>query len=303
MMESSHTEHLKAGSARDLSVTALLPAAVLLAILLFWSFAPTLGPLIRELRRDDNYSAGQLVPLAALYMLWNERKNLANCRVTPCWWGIGLILLGQSAQMFGLIALFESAERYGFLLTVAGLVLLTTGKEVFWRVRWILLFLFLMIPLPGRVHNLISGPLQNFSTTGAVITLELLGITVTREGNVMLLNHNVPVAVAEACSGLRMLTAFVMVAAVLAYLVNRPRWQKTVLVLSSIPVAIFCNLIRLVVTALLFLTVSSEVAETFFHDFAGWVMMPLAVLILVGEMWIMARLVIEDEVEQGKANL
>ncbi len=295
MTELSHIGRTEAEKRQATSATTIVLTSILLLALLLWSFAPTLSPLMRDWRNDDNYSAGQLVPLAALYLLWHDRKKLMSCEVAPCWWGIGMILVGQLARMFGLIGMFESAERYGFVLTLAGIVLLTAGWQVFWRVRWILLFLFLMIPLPGRIHNLISGPLQNFSTTGAVITLELLGITVSREGNVMVLNNHIPVAIAEACSGLRMLTAFVMVAAVLAYLVNRPRWQKTVLVISSIPVAILCNLIRLVITALLFIMVSNEVAERFFHDFAGWVMMPLAVFILVGEMWIMARLVIEDK--------
>ncbi|NLX14786.1 MAG: exosortase/archaeosortase family protein [Phycisphaerales bacterium] len=284
------------------AIVVLLISLVLLALLL-WSFAPTISSLMKDWRHDDNYSVGQLVPFAALYLLWNDRKKLATCRATPCWWGIGLIVLGQLARMFGLIWMFESAERYGFVLTIAGIVLLTAGGECFWRVRWILLFLFLMVPLPGRVHNLISGPLQSFASSGAVITLELLGITVTREGNVMMLNNRIPVGVVEACSGLRMLTAFVMVAAVLAYLVNRPRWQKVTLVLSSVPVAILCNLIRLVVTAILFIWVSGELAEEFFHDFAGWVMMPLAVFILVGELWIMSRLVIEDQAEQDKVKM
>ena len=157
-----------------------------------------------------------------------------------------------------------------------------------------MLFLFLMVPLPGRIHNLISGPLQKLATTGAVFCLELIGITVAREGNIIVLNDRVPVAVAEACSGLRMLTAFVVVASVLAYIVNRPRWQKVVLLCSSVVVAIVCNLIRLVVTAGLFLYTSSAAAERFFHDFAGWTMMPLAILLLLGELWIMAQLVVDE---------
>jgi exosortase/archaeosortase family protein len=103
------------------------------------------------------------------------------------------------------------------------------------------------------------------------------------------------VAVAEACSGLRMLTAFVVVSATLAYLVNRPRWQKGVLLVSSVPIAIACNLARLVVTAALFGAGYSKAAGTFFHDFAGLVMMPLAVFILAGELWLMKRLVIPDK--------
>lgn len=207
-----------------------------------------------------------------------------------------MVLVAQAARAFGLLFYFKSAERYSLVLTVVGVVLLVAGRQVTREVRWILLFLFLMVPLPGRVHTLIAGPLQNLATVGAVFMLELFGLAVVREGNVMVLNGEVSVAVAEACSGLRMLTAFVIVAATLAYLVKRPSWQKVTLVLSSIPVAIFCNLIRLVVTAVLYLVASSETAERFFHGFAGLTMMPLAVVVLVAELWIMSRLVVDEPV-------
>ena len=180
------------------------------------------------------------------------------------------------------------------MLSVAGLVLLLYGREVFWQLRWILAFLLLMVPLPGAVHNRISNPLQTFATAGAVFLLEVFGVMVSREGNVMLLNGQTEVAVAEACSGLRMLTAFVVVAAVLAYLIRAPRWQKVVLLISSVPVAIACNLLRLVATAVLYMVAESSVAETFFHDFAGLTMMPLAIAMLLGELWLLRRLVIEE---------
>ena len=271
-----------------------------IAIALLWSYWPVVTRLGDDWQRDENYSVGQLVPLAALYLLWVERRRLTGCSTSRCWWGIGIILVALASRAFGLLFLYESAERYALVLTIVGLVLLLAGRQVFWRVRWILLFLFLMVPLPGRIHNLISGPLQGLATAGAVCTLELFGVTVTREGNVMVLNDATSLAVAEACSGLRMLTAFVVVAATLAYVVDRPVWQKATLVLSSVPIAIICNLARLVATAVLYMTVSSEVGERFFHDFAGLTMMPLAVLILVGELWIMAKLVIEDSSAQAK---
>jgi exosortase len=173
--------------------------------------------------------------------------------------------------------------------------LLVAGWRFFWQLRWILVFLFLMVPFPGRVHNAISGPLQDYATTGAVFVLELLGSAVAREGHVMVLDGGTLVAVAEACSGLRMLTAFIVVGSVLAYVVNRPRWQKVVLLASTVPIAILCNLVRLVITAELYAHVGSELAQKFFHDFAGLTMMPMAVLVLVGELWLMAALVVPEE--------
>ncbi|MCX5673860.1 MAG: exosortase/archaeosortase family protein [Planctomycetota bacterium] len=260
-----------------------------------WAYGSIIYDLATELNRDENYSVGLLVPFVAVYLVWRERAALGACQLRPSWWaGIGLLLVAQAARFYGLVYLFESATRYALVLTIAGLVLMVTGWQVFRRLAWVLLFLFLMIPLPGRIHNMISSPLQSQATMGAVFLLELFGAAVHRAGNVLTVNGT-EVAVAEACSGLRMLTAFVVVAATLAYLVNRPRWQKAVLLASSVPIAIACNLARLVITAALFGAGYSKAAETFFHDFAGLAMMPLAVFILAGELWLMKKLVIPDE--------
>jgi len=259
-----------------------------------WAFWTTVLDLMKEWKTNEDYSVGQLVPLVALYLVWCDRRVLRDCTLSPCWWGLAIVVLGQIARIYGLLFVYESVERYALVLTLVGVVLLAFGWQISYRLRYVLLFLFLMVPFPGRIHNVISGPLQTLATAGAVFSLELFGVTVTREGNVILLNQTMPLAVAEACSGLRMLTAFVVVAATFAYVVKRPAWQKAVLVFSIIPFAIFCNLARLFVTANLYLVASSQVAERFFHDFAGLSMMPLAVLILAGELVIMNRLVVRE---------
>jgi exosortase len=151
-----------------------------------------------------------------------------------------------------------------------------------------------MIPLPGRIHNLISPPLQKLATTGSVFFLEAFGTSVSQQGNVVMLGGVTLLAVAEACSGLRMLMAFIIVAAFIAYMIKRPRWMKGVLLVSSIPVAVVCNIVRIFGTALLMLYVSEEMAQKFFHDFAGYVMMPVAVMLLFGEIWLMDRIIVPD---------
>jgi exosortase len=277
--------------------TRLRFIAVMLVLLIVtaWSYWPTMVSLFKEWQRNDDYSAGQLVPLVAIFLVWRDRKGLGKCLLKPCWfWGIALLMVAQAARAYGLLFMFESAERYSLVLTVAGLVLIVAGWQVFRRVKWVLLFLFLMIPFPGRIHNMISGPLQRLATTGSVFLLEALGIRVSQEGNVVTLNGNLPLAVAEACSGLRMLTAFIIVAAFIACMVHRSRLQKAVLLLSSIPVAVLCNIVRISVTAVLMVLVNVEVAQKFFHDFAGLVMMPTAVLLMFAEIWLMDRLTMPE---------
>ena len=272
----------------DNRLRSLAVAVGLLAITV-WSYWFTITDLFKEWQRDDDYSAGQLVPLVAIFLVWRERKKLAECVLKPCWLALGLLMLAVAARAYGLLFMFESGERYSLVLTIAALVLMVAGWQVFRSVFWILLILFLMVPFPGKIHNMISGPLQTMATTGAVFVLEAF-VKVSQQGNVITLNNRVPMAVVEACSGLRMLTAFIIVAAFMAYMVKRPRWQKAFLLFSSVPVAVICNILRLCATAFLFLVASSDLAEKFFHDFAGIVMMPAAVLIMFGELWLMEKL-------------
>lgn len=278
-------------------------AALVLLTITAWSYWPTMIDLFKEWQGNEDYSAGQLVPPVALFLVWVRRRQLKECVFKPCWWGgLTLLLLAYAARMYGLLFMFESAQRYSLIFTVAGLVLLAAGWQVFRRVSWILLFLFLMVPLPGRIHNMISGPLQSLATSGSVFLLEVFLPHVSQQGNVVMLNENTPMAVAEACSGLRMLTAFIIVAGFIAYMVKRARWQKAILLLSSIPVAVICNIIRIVATAALMLAVSVEFGAKFFHDFAGLVMMPAAVLLLFAEIWLLDRLVVPEKGSSPEAH-
>jgi exosortase len=293
-VRSRHTFKICRKNQKQEDFPRLLSVTLVLVMVTVWSYWPTIVDLFKEWQRNDDYSAGQLVPLIALFLVWHKRKELRKCFLTPCWWGIVLLVLAQMARSYGLLFIYESAERYSLVLTIAGLVLLVAGWQVFRKVSWILLFLFLMVPFPGRVHNLISGPLQRAATTGSVFLLEAFGVNVSQNGNVVTLNEQTTMAVEEACSGLRMLTAFIIIAGFITYMVKRSHMQKAILFLSSIPVAVMCNIMRLCVTAILFIHVNAEIAEKFFHDFAGFCMMPVAVIMMFGLLWLMDKIVIAE---------
>ena len=271
----------------------------ILAAVFLWAYWPVVTVLFKEWQRDDDYSAGQLVPIIALFLVWRERKKLQGCTFIPYWPGIIILFLAQAARTYGLLYMYESAERYSLVLMIAGLVLTIAGMEVFKKVIWILLFMFLMVPFPGKIHNLISGPLQNAATTGSVFLLEAFGANVNRQGNIVTLNQQTTMAVEEACSGLRLLTAFIITSSFIAYMVKRSRIQKAILLFTSIPIAVLCNILRLCVTAVLFMLVNTQTAEKFFHDFAGVTMMPAAVLIIFGEIWLLDKLVIKEHDNKG----
>ena len=256
---------------------ALIASLGLLGCLV-WSYWPTITDLCVFWSRNQDYSVGALVPFAALYLVWRQRTFLLAERARPCRWGLVLLVIAEAMRQVGVYYGYGSGERYALVFAIAGVVLLAAGARVFWRLVWVFVFLLLMIPLPARIHEAIALPLQQRATSSAAFVLELLGFFVLREGNVLRLNEETSVAVAEACSGLRMLTAFVFVAAVLAFLIQRPRWHKLVLLLCSVPIAVLANAVRVVATSIfIYYAQDSALAEKF-HDAAGLAMMPLALL-------------------------
>ena len=261
------------------------PVAAILAAGFFWSYWPTLTGLWHQWQINQDYSAGQLVPLVALYVIWSRRSELAKLPIRTSWWGLAVLAASQLARIAGVLMGYGSIEQYSVVLAAFGLTLFTVGYPVTKRLVWVFVFMLLLAPLPRRIHGMLAMPMQNFATNSAVFGLEVLGYLVAREGNVLTLSAGNTIAVAEACSGLRMLTAFVMVGAALAFVIHRPAWQKAVLVAATIPVAVLANTLRLIVTAVLYESVNSEVGEKFFHDFAGLTMMPFAFAMLIGLLW------------------
>jgi exosortase len=271
-----------------------LGAAVLLLTVIWSYWKPTVADLWRIWLQSDEYSSGMLVPLIACYIIWLRRDDLMACTIRPSVWGIFALIGAQAVRFFGLFFMFGSAERMSLVLTIAALVLLLFGWKLFRKVLPVLAFLFLMLPLPNRLQAAVTLPLQDWATRSAVFCLETLGYEVTREGNIINLN-GMMVAVVEACNGLRMVTAFFVISGLVVLLVKRRWWEKLLILLSAGPIGLLCNTIRLTVTAIAFTKLDAKEWEMVFHDYGGLAMMPLALGIMVLELWLLSNLVIEPE--------
>jgi exosortase len=268
-------------------IPGLAMGVVLVALL--WSYWRGVVELWQMWQRSDEYSSGLLVPFLAVYILWSRHNDLAQCRIRPSLWGILFFVGAQAVRLSGLALIYSSAENLSIALSVAALVLLLFGWPLLRRVSTVLLFLCLMLPWPNRIQAAIALPLQEWATSSAVFCLETMGYSVMQEGNVIHIG-SASVAVAEACNGLRMVTAFFVISGLVVLLVKRAWWEKLILLASSLPIALLCNTARLTVTALAFTVVSGEYWEKVFHDFGGYAMMPLALATIVAELWILAKL-------------
>ncbi|MHC4157765.1 MAG: exosortase [Planctomycetota bacterium] len=266
-------------------------ATGLLLIAFLWSYWPSFVDLLNIWQRSDEYSSGLLVPFLAIYVLWSRRHNIGQCHIRPSIWGLLAFIAAQGVRLFGLFLWYGSAERLSIALSIAALVLLLFGWELFRKVSTVLLFLCLMLPWPTRIQAAVALPLQRWATSSAVFCLEMAGYEVVQEGNIIHIGQ-ASVAVVEACNGLRMIMAFFVVTGLVVLLVRRAWWEKLIILASSLPIALLCNTIRLAITAVAFTILSGEHWERIFHDFGGYAMMPLALAAVVAELWLLTKLTI-----------
>ncbi len=249
-------------------------------------FAPILYHMARHWKLVDDYSHGFLVAPLAVYFAWERRAALLRTPIEPSWWGLAPLALGALALAVGRLGVELMAMRTAFVLTLIGLISLLLGPKVFRVLMFPLLFLFLMIPLPQSLVNIIAFPLQLIAADSAVNALYLLGIPALREGNIIHL-PDTQLFVAEACSGLRSLMALGTLAVVFAYFFRKNAIERLLIVLSAIPVAILVNAFRVALTGVLTDRFGPAAAEGWIHQTEGFFTFGLAFAVLLLEAWLM----------------
>jgi exosortase len=260
---------------------------------LLWAYWPTLLDLARVWQHNPQYSHGYLVPVFAVALLWLRRDRLDVLTVRPnLTMGLCLLLLGVGLRLISAAYSYIWFDPISIIPCVAGLCLLLGGWGA-WRWAWpSILFLGFMVPLPFRFDTMLSGPLQRLATIVSTFVMQMLGLPALAEGNVILVNDH-QIGIVEACSGLRMLVVFFALSTALVLAIKRPWLDKCILLASAAPIALACNILRITLTGVLYETTNSEAANAFFHDAAGWLMMPLALCMLWLEMKLLGALFIE----------
>jgi exosortase D (VPLPA-CTERM-specific) len=146
---------------------------------------------------------------------------------------------------------------------------------------------FTMFPLPSFLYNKVTLQLKLISSKLGVDMMQLFGMSAFREGNVIDLGFT-QLQVVDACSGLRFAIPLLILSLLMAYLYRAPLWKRAILVISSIPLAIVTNALRIALTGLFYEIWGQEVAEGFFHTFSGWVIFISSIVVLLLEILILS---------------
>ncbi len=276
--------------------TTLWPLIVSLAVLavgLLWAFWPVLVTMAERWSNDPRYQHGYLVPMFSLAMLWIRRSQVPGEPLRSSSLGLAFIALGAVILLVGGYFRLGTIEGLALLPYLAGVAMVLGGWPA---LRWSwpsIMFLFFMIPLPWRVENLLGPPLQWLATQASTYMLQTLGFMAFAEGYVIELN-DFHIGVVEACSGLSMVITFIALSVGMALVVDRPLLDRIVLVLSAIPVALLANIARITLTGVLHEKMGGQIADKFYHDLAGWAMIPFALVLYWCEIWIFSHILVEE---------
>lgn len=270
---------------------SILVGMLLLVIAVFWNALDDRGAM--HFWDNPKYSHGWLVPIFTIVLLWMRYEPIGSVTLAARVSGLALLAASMGMRLFMTYYSYHVPEMYSFVPAVAGVFLLVGG----WRtIRWAwpaVGFLIFMFPLPSFLDRDLLAPLQRIATTASTYVLQTIGISTYNEGNRIVIGE-IQLGVVEACSGLRMLTIFVALAVAITLVTERPWWERIVIVLSAVPIALAVNIVRITVTGILHLTAGPQLAEMVFHDLAGWFMMPMALGMLYVEFQVLSHLIIDE---------
>lgn len=246
-----------------------------------WSCWPMLTLFYQRWDSDPMYSHGYLVPLMAIGIVWLRGVPVEDRSLKPTWIGLPVLLTGLVVRHFAAAWYFEWIEWIALLPIVGGVVLTVGGRHLFRHVWPAVTFLVFMIPLPYRAEILIQQPMQNLVTASSTFILQTLGLAAHSQGNVVVINGT-PIGIAEACSGLRMLTGFLALSVAAALVIDRDVIRKSLLLGSAVPIALLCNIVRVTATSVIYAQTGSERWQEMCHDGFGLLMPVMGGLLLCG---------------------
>jgi exosortase len=280
---------------------AILGGLVLLVILAYFDMLA----LTSRVWREGLYSHGWIVPLIAIGLLVLRWKPFGPVPTVERWMGVALLVFGLLMRIVAASNLLTSVlgqyplDRLSFLPAIFGAFMIVGGLNIIRAVWPALGFLVFMFPLPTKLETTVLLRLQTLAAVCSTLVLQTLGVPALRESRVIKIS-GIELAVADACAGLRMLTIFGALAVAMVFLIERPWWDKLIILLSAVPIAVVVNIIRITITGLTYYWTGGEspLIKVIAHDGAGWLMMPLALGFLWLELQLLERITIPIDTRQ-----
>ena len=266
----------------------LLFSAAFFALSFAFLYGETAYVMGQWWKNDPNYSHGFLIPFISAWFLWQKKEDLRRISPEPVNWGAAVTILGLVLFLFGHLSGEFYVQRFSMVIVLAGTILFCFGYKSLKLTAFPLIFLIFMIPLPYLVYNAFAFPLKLLVSKLSVTSLQIMGIPVLREGNIIHL-ASTKLEVADACSGIRSIISLLAFSAALAVMIFKSHTKRWVLFSMAVPVAVCANAVRVIGTGYLAHYYGARAALGFFHEFAGLVIFAVAIVLQLFVMFLLSR--------------
>jgi exosortase len=228
-------------------------------------------------------SQGNLIPFVVLVLFWVKRRELAASMAGVWWPGLAVVGLALLIHILGFLAQQPRVSMIALFLGLYGLIGVVWGRRTMWVSSFPMVLFAFCMPL-GTFAEGVTLPLRLLAATWTrMICHGLLGIDVVQRGTALLdprdgkFNYDV----AAACSGIRSFVALLAVTTVFAMLALRSVWKRALMLVTTVPLVIFCNVLRLVVVILIS-QAYDRASGLWVHEWFGFVTYLVAIVSLLG---------------------
>ena len=242
-------------------------------------YSPALQRLVDIWASSDEYNHAFLVVPIIFFISWTKRGELVENSGRHCNAGLILAIFSSLFYLFALLTDVNTLIFASMLITIVGTIVYLAGYEAIGILLTPILLLVLLIPIPNQLYIQLTAPLKMLVSQISEIVVRFFDVPIFRQGNIM----NVPgktFEVVEACSGLRSMITLLSLSVLVGYFMLSRKMSKTILVVISIPIAVFVNIIRVTSMILLFHFFNLDFSEGALHTVLGMSIFILALMVL-----------------------
>lgn len=254
--------------------------AILALGLFVAAYYPVFQILVNKWSASEEYSHAFLALPIVLYMVWGKKVALLDSRRQWPLFGLLLVIMATGFYYFALLTQVHTLISLSLFLAIVGVLIYLTGIESILILFTPLLLLLILIPVPEQLYIKLTFPLQLKVSQLSEIIVEMFGVPILREGNVM----NVPgksFEVVEACSGLRSMITLLTLSLIMGYFMLGRKTSKIIFLLASIPASIIVNIIRVSGMILLYHFFRLDLTEGLLHTLTGVLVFVIAIAMLL----------------------
>jgi exosortase len=252
---------------------------VAMFVLVVAVYMPVLIWTGRVIFSNEDMAYAAFAPVLSLYIAFQKRKELLASNSSPNAWGVLILIAAGLLSLVGTLGDSSTVMRLAFLASLAGCILAVGGLTALSILKFPLLLLLFIFPIPPVIYAQITAPLQSLATGVSQFFLEVLGFSTLRDGNLLEFPHY-RLSVVEACSGIRSLMTLFFFCLLYAYLLEKKLLPRLALSLLSIPCALFLNVVRITITGILG-EYQSPLSRGIYHEILGWICLFLGFVLVL----------------------